>query len=389
MTVGSNSEHSRGPVLVAAAASLIVSCLLIRSHGTIDVDVYWLRWIDAIRIEGLRDAYRQSASDYPPLAFAILSGTSRVATVLAASPFFALKMTLWLFLIATALLFWWATGNAWLTVALHASLILNSVGLAYLDIYFLPTLLLAFVFIHRRRYALGLFLYTVSCLVKFQPAIVAPFVLLYYFRAGQLRWRVIAPSLMLIAVVFLVFGTEVAAAASRAGAHRYLSGQALNSMWLFAYAVNVLALKRSMAEAPLVVAAPGVLLALKIAAIAVYTFVLFRLPARTSAELLRAAAAGYAVYFTVAPGVHENHLIVLVGMLAVLASVEPAVREFLIVALLANLNLALFYGITGHGPAGVIVVLLELIVSATTTAMMIWLWKSAYRRSGSPDAITV
>jgi len=58
-------------------------------------------------------------------------------------------------------------------------LILNTQILGYTDIYFLPLLILSFLFLIKKRYFLSAFFFSFSSLIKWQPIIVFPLILTY------------------------------------------------------------------------------------------------------------------------------------------------------------------------------------------------------------------
>src|SRR5438067_945697 len=128
------------PKWSAVALLLLVSLIaasLFFSPGTGDVSI-WGDWIREISSYGLIGGFKHSGTDYPPLAFVLLVAVSRGAAAFGIAQFLVLKFSLVLFLFVTAACFYWFTRNLILTAALELALTLNSVGLAYLDIYFAP-----------------------------------------------------------------------------------------------------------------------------------------------------------------------------------------------------------------------------------------------------------
>jgi hypothetical protein len=73
---------------------------------------------------------------------------------------------------------------------------------------------------------------------------------------------------------------------------------------------------------------------------------------KTFEQLVRWSLLGYLSYFMLNTGVHENHLSIAVLLSSVLFWMN-AERGWLLlwVTLASNLNLLLFYGVTGTGPA--------------------------------------
>ena len=145
------------------------------SPGTGDVGT-WGHWMSEISESGLIRGYVQSDTDYPPLAFVILAGVVKCAAAFGATPFVVLKSSLLLFLWIGAGCFCWFTRNLVLTVALELALMLNSMALGYLDIYFAPFLIAAFFLLQRGHFTVGFILFALSCSIKWQPLIIAPFI---------------------------------------------------------------------------------------------------------------------------------------------------------------------------------------------------------------------
>jgi hypothetical protein len=114
---------------------------------------------------------------------------------------------------------------------------------------------------------------------------------------------------------------------------------------------------------------------------------------------LAAAVAAFCVhaYVVLAPQVHENHLIAAVPLLAIAASLDRRFRPMLrAVSAVLTMNLYLFYGVTGEGPApiartltGIDTTILLAVANCTLLAWFAWLLRNrcgvrlqADRRSG-------
>jgi hypothetical protein len=157
-----------GLALLALANLIAVSFFY--SPGTGDVSI-WNNWMREISSSGLIGGYAQSDTDYPPLAFVLLAAVSRGAAAFGIAQFLVLKFSLLIFLLATAACFYWFTRNLILTAALELALMLNSMGLAYLDIYFAPFLIAGLFHLQRGNSNRGLILFAISCFTKWQPLI--------------------------------------------------------------------------------------------------------------------------------------------------------------------------------------------------------------------------
>jgi hypothetical protein len=326
-----------------------VSVLFLTTSGTSDVKL-WLYWIEAFRTHGMRGGYAiVSQESYPPFCYLMLIGVDQFARASGITTHLALKISLLLGLWLTTGLFWLITRNILLTAFLQASLILNSVGLGYLDVYCIPVLLLALWAIQRRRMALGLFLFGAACLIKPQPVILAPFILLYLWRTQTLHLKTLAPAALLGAASVIVFGRPVIDAALNATANPYLSGQALNFNWILTYVLNVYLGRPALALDQAMILAPSIaLLPSKLFSVGVYGYILYLARPDTFTRFLQTTCLGYLAYYTFNTGVHENHLALVLVLLAWLAADHQFQRDSLFVALFLNLNLLIFYGFDGQ-----------------------------------------
>src|ERR1700736_604467 len=337
------------------------------SPGTGDVSI-WANWIREISIHGIVDGFSQSGTDYPPLAFVLLAAVSRCATAFGVSQFFALKCSLFLFLVATAACFYWFTRNLILTAAFELALILNSVGLAYLDIYFAPFLIAGLFCLQRGNLNLGFLLFAISCFTKWQSLIIAPFVCVYVFSGPEERVvekkehlkTKIVPFGLAIAIVALpllfVFYWKILDSLQRAMTrHLFLSGYALNFGWLQTWALHLIdpekygALQNGeidifFSRDPLVVWPDKFLFYLSYIAI----FVAFVRQAKTFERLIVYSILGYMTYFIFNTGVHENHLFLVCCLAWILAFLDSGqLIRCINLSMAANANLFLFYGVFG------------------------------------------
>ena len=116
-------------------------------------------------------------------------------------------------------------------------------ALGDLDIFFAPILVFALWALQCRNVLLSTLLFTIACLVKWQPVILAPFVAVYLLRIGKLAdfkhldfkvllGRVVLPCALTLSLCLGIFGIEMAFAFGRAGFHAVLSGWALNLDWV-------------------------------------------------------------------------------------------------------------------------------------------------------------
>jgi hypothetical protein len=350
-------------ILLAAVAALAL--LFFYSPGTSDVQVD-LQWITHAGDLGFRAGYAANEDSYPPLVPWTLYSISQIGNKFNVDPSIDLKIALYFWLYATGFAFLWCTKNYQLTALLVFSLILNSVALEYLDIFVAPTLILAFWALRRYKIAWFTALFVASCLFKFQPLIVAPFILIYLVdatqaesrRAGLARFSrsVILPTLAVLIPCFAVFGIEIFKALGRAFTyHPQLSANATNFNWIVTYLFHLFLPAKYGAlihGRPDLIEDPSISILCRAFFGICYLWSLaqFVRQKKTFEALIVYSILGYMAYFTFNVGVHENHLFLPMILSLFLAALNRSYLSLsLAIALIANLNLLVFYGIDGNG----------------------------------------
>jgi hypothetical protein len=377
-------------VVLILLVSLIATSFLY-SPGTEDIHV-WDYWIGEISSYGLINGFAHDGGrfphDYPPLAFVMLAAVSRCAGALGTSAFIVWKCSLLLFLFATSGCFYWFTRNLVLTAALEFTLLLSSVALGYLDIWFAPFLIAGLFCLQRGNLTLGVLLFTISCFIKWQPLVIAPFICIYVWNAVQdvpswrdkLRRQIMpfAVAALVVAVpLAAIFGTAIIHSLRLAMSHDYLSGLALNFSWLHTWALHLAQPEKygALQDGQIgIIHTDEALVKLpeKILFYASYSavFVVFARQKKTFERLIVYSMLGYMAYFVFNTGVHENHLFLVVCLAWILVFVNSGhLLRCLSLSLAANINPILFYGPFGRGlqfqrvVAGVDVTLLFAVVN--------------------------
>jgi hypothetical protein len=359
------TKPKRSAIGLLVLVNLIAASFLY-SPGTEDVDTLY-RWTEEITAYGVSGGFVHSGADYPPLAFVFLATVAELAHALGIGWFIALKSSVLLFLAATSACFYWFTRNLILTAGFELALVVNSVALGYIDVYFGLFVIAALFLLQRGNLSLGLVLFTTSCFIKWQPLIIAPFIGIYVLAVardgpdgnGRLR-RVIAPfalsAVVVVIPVFAFFGASVFDALRRIMSYRYISANALNLGWIHTWALHLTqpdkyGVLRS-GHIDLIVA-PDALTALpeKMLFYATYALVLivFARQKKTFKRLIAYSMLGYMSYCLFNTGVHENHLFLVPCLAWILVSLDP---DYLVrcinLSIIANANLLLFYGLFGQ-----------------------------------------
>jgi hypothetical protein len=338
------------------------------SPGSGDFEI-WNNWMREISDRGLVGGYINSDTDYPPLAFVILAAVVKFAAAFGSNPFFVLKCFLFVFLLATALCFYWFTRNLILAAALELALILNSMALAYLDIFVAPFLIAGLFFLQRGNLNLGFVLFAASCLTKWQPLIIAPFVCLYALanarqrsagKTSQLKAPIV-PFALAAGIIglplFLVFGWKIFDSLRRAMTyHIFLSAYALNFSWIHTWILHLVqpekygalqngAIDIFQTRDFSVIWPEKILFCLSYAVL----FVSFLRQTKTFERLIVYSILGYMSYFVFNTSVHENHLFLVCCLAWILVFIDTGqLIRCINLSLAANANLFLFYGAFGQ-----------------------------------------
>ena len=318
---------------------------------------------------GLAGGFVHSGTDYPPLALIILAAVSRCPDVFPITVLLSLKCSLLIFLFATAATYYWFSRNLILTAALEFSLILNSVALGYLDIYFAPFLIATFFCLQRRHFKTGVLMFAISCSIKWQPLLIAPFIGIYTLAiAGEdlsgrdKAYKRILPfviaALVVVLPLFMIFGAgaiinSFQRATSR---HNFISGYALNFGWLHTWALHLWAPEKygslQNGEVGLIQTRDALLmLPEKILFYLSYAAILiaFALQKKTFRRLIVYSMLGYLSYFLFNTGVHENHLFPIACLAWILVFIDSSqLVRAINFSIAANINLFVFFGIFGQ-----------------------------------------
>ena len=339
------------------------------SPGTGDVSI-WRTWIDQMWAFGLVGGFVHSGTDYPPLVLIILATVARCADALSMTVFLVLKGSLFIFLFATAASFYWFSRNLILTAALEFSLILNSVALGYLDIYFAPFLIAAFFCLQRGHLTIGVLLFAISCAIKWQPLLIAPFICIYVMSVagegvlgrGKTYKRAIPFAVAAIVVALplvMMFGAGAIINSLRRATtmHNFISGYALNFGWLHTWALHLWAPEKygSLQDGQidliqtrdaLLLLPEKILFYLSYAAI----LIAFACQKKTLRQLIVYSMLGYLSYFLFNTGVHENHLFPVACLAWILVFIDSSqLVRAINLSVAANANLFLFAGVFGQG----------------------------------------
>jgi hypothetical protein len=385
------------PLSVLILLEILFVLVLLRSPGTTDASNFFMVWTNRALKDGLIDSYRMITDDYPPFSWVILFVAGKLGALCSIDVFLSFKLSLAAALLCTTLCFWGWTFDAALTALLAFSLYLNGVALGYIDTYWAPTFILSLWSLQKKRIALFSALFAISSFIKWQPLIIAPFLVLHAvsippgdLRSARVlakRWfRLVAPALGVVLASVIVFGYRpIAASLDHALNQELLSGNALNFNWLVTWFLEVFypekygAITDGIVKAIIIDPSVGWATAIKLIFGFFYLGALWRLfRLRASfAAAIECSLVGYLSYFIFNIGVHENHLFLatILAVATVAFAREKFLRAVLIVGV-SNLNLIAFYGLTGSPLAFTPVVAIDvsIIFSAMNVVLFLILW---------------
>ena len=367
-------EGRRGEAAILLLIFGVLVCIaFFHSPGTFDRDE-WLRYMALARQKGILAAYPNAASvDYPPLSFVMLGILARIADVLRISDFAALKISLMILTLTCASIVAFLEKPAQSTLAVIAflTLFIDAILEVYIDIYFVLFLLLAVWCFQRRYLSVGTAIFAIACLVKWQPIILSPLVLLYVLprRPTLSDLSRLAPAAAVCLVVFGLYAEPMIKAFALGFSDPMLSGNGLNLNWLI---TGLMEWHKPTPDGLVVILskAGGVYTdgsGLEVPATATYSFLLFASSFlryfcylvslyyfynsdRGIINFVRSSIICFMAYFTFGDAVHENHACV-AAILAICWFAMDRTRylEAILLAMAFNINLLVFYGFDGSG----------------------------------------
>lgn len=394
------------PFALLFLLEILFALLVLRAPGTTDASNFFLPWMERALKDGLSASYRAITDDYPPLSTVILFIVAKIGALFSLDTFLSFKSSLGATLLGTTLCFAWWTRDAVLTAVLAFSLYLNGVALGYIDTYWAPTFILSLWALREKKVALFSALFAFSSLIKWQPLIVAPFLVLHAFslpvghpysfrmfarRAAEL----IAPAAAVVLPAIFVFGWRpMIASLDHALNQELLSGNALNFNWLVTWFMEAFhsewyggmsdGIVKAIIIDPSLAWAKGIKLVFALFYLGAF-WRLFRSRNSFSAAI-ECSLVGYLSYFVFSIGVHENHLFLatVLAVLGVSLTHSGGPRAVFVVAA-SNLNLVAFYGFTGTPLpfSPVVGVDVSVVFSAVNVLLFLFVWSELVFRGSA------
>jgi hypothetical protein len=386
-----------GPFATLILLEMLFALVVLRSPGTTDASNFFLVWTERALKDGLIGSYGLITDDYPPFSSVILVAAAKMGALFSVDVFLSFKLSLVAALLCTTICFWAWTLDAVLTGVLAFSLYFNGVALGYIDTYWAPAFILSLWALQKRKIALFSGLFALCSLIKWQPLIVGPFLVLHALsipgesgRSARMllkRWlELAAPAGAVVLGAGIVFGFRtMVASLDHALNQELLSGDALNFNWLLTWFFEAAhpewygGMTNGIVKAIIIDPSLGWATGIKLIFVSFYLAALWRLfRSRASfAAAIECSLVGYLCYFTFNIGVHENHLFLATILAVMAAALLPgkAWRATLIVAA-SNLNLIAFYGFTGSplSFSPVVGIDVSILFSAVNVLLFLFLW---------------
>jgi hypothetical protein len=377
------SAGSGAAVVHALVLALLVLCslILLPSPGTIDVDTF-LHWGDEIHRSGFRAGYAaivsrweatflgqdwgQRGGEYPPIGIALLGLNAAIADVLQVSHLLVFKTALFVFTLVATAAIGAVTRSLAVATAFHAITMLATAGLGYTDMMTAPFVIATLAATRAERPIGAVLWFACAVLVKWQVLLLAPFLAIHLLRIDSfasllglprnpLAWRLVAIVVAVAAVTTAIFGTATWTAFHNATRHPFLSGNALNLPWLLTYPLRLLrdpAFHVTGDEMYFIFLPDAELLPIRavFGLVLLATLYIYIRTPKNYANMLFFMVLGVLTYGIWNTAVHENHWFVAVIPALLLAHETRMPWHWAIAVLVAtmlNINLFVFYGITG------------------------------------------
>lgn len=366
----SKSDEKKSKLLWSLSTAIIVVFdffVFFRAEGTGDIREHFIYWIDNVYEYGFRQGFIENADMYPPLSTILMYLGSRFFY------FFENEQVIRATdMVALLVCGFWVIHKYekpeygfWMVVSC-----LLSVHMGFIDALVFPFLIIAFYYLHKQRYLLFAVLFTLCCCVKMQPLIIAPILLCYFITISSKKPYMVMSfskvSKMTICVIvtllpfFLVYGVKPIIQCIRAGLNAPgFSACALNFIWVVQYFVELLFPEKTQ---PLIDGLPDIywgphgamlyfdyIFWIVFIFLCIFTLVLKH---KNSKVILKICIIEYTVYFLFKLAVHENHLILAMILTGILLCLEDTMVNrwiFIVYVFVTNMNMYLFYGITGWG----------------------------------------
>ena len=360
---------------------VLVNILLIVSFGSSDMTA-WCRYAEATIGRDIFSAHIAGYQLYPLLStviFSIVANFWRLVAGPSAECYLGIKISIFVFYILTAVLFFiysrivnkrfFSKLDNLLVFLLVFSLIINTQGLAYVDIYTIPSVIASLVFLYKKKYFLAGLLLGITISIKFEPILLVPLYGVTIFNLQKSLIKSIKDSLkFLLGLVPLVAGLWTLLLIYPGGYDMatiqynvlfkapYLSGQALNFNWILTYFLHLFQPDNYLPLGPgglnNWIGGDGIFwpryIFYLISALIILKYWFFQ--KKNLSNLLTASIMIFFSHYMINREVHEQHLfytVILALALYLYKNLKENLYFLILVDIMNMVNLILFYGFTG------------------------------------------
>jgi hypothetical protein len=347
--------------------AIISTVYLLPATGTGDLENGFLLWLERAQDLGFVNSFNKIVTAYPPFYILV---PYVISNLLGITFFLSYKIFLVLGLVFLVFVVFKVSRSFKLSLSVYLIAVIPTLGLGYGDIFLTAFLLLSISYLSKGNSIKSGLFFSISMCFKFTPLILLPvFFLVLLNKKGGLHFRNFSSFLcevirflgalstfpILICLIFSPFAyIENIKLALLNG---YLSGHALNLGWLITAFGQIFGQDSARMLEPGIVrftyvdVHSNLYLSMKYSAlllIAVY------LLSRVNQELdfvavLRICVNVVAVYYLLAPGVHENHLLFVAPFCLFLrSSIKYENFASLYILFVALINPVIFYGLDGN-----------------------------------------
>lgn len=366
LSTKSSEQKQRYLWTISVIAIVILDFLVFfQAQGTGDIQEHFIYWIDNVYQYGFCQGFIENADMYPPLSTILMYIGSRIFFMFENTQ--AIRGIDLIMLLVCGLWVIYKYDKPeygfWLVVSC-----LLGVHLGFIDALVFPFLIISFYFLKEEKYNLFAVFFTLCCCVKMQPLIIAPMLVCYFVtifvkkpHVSMNIKRIVQMGICAILTLvpfFLVYGIKPIIDCIRSGLDAPgFSDNALNFIWVVQYFLEKYFPERTQ---PLTNGLPGIywtphgimyifnhVFWITFIALVIVTLFLKR---KTPAIILKICIIEYTVYFLFKLAVHENHLVLAMVLTGILLCLEDTVMNrwiFIMYAIITNMNMYLFYGITG------------------------------------------
>jgi len=354
--------------LLMGITSLILTIILFPSQGTGDLANGFLLWLDRAESVGFVESFNRTITAYPPFYILV---PFLLNQLFGFSFFVSYKIFLLIGIVALSISVYRLSKSKLTSLMTYLVLLVPTIGLGYGDVFLSALILFSLKFLVSNRPIVSGMIFSLAISLKFTPLILLPVIALILFNnnGGLKKISNVSKQFMRFASGVMVFPAGISAIFSPfsylenlklALLNGYLSGQAFNLGWL------ITAYKELFGDESERMLVPGVIrftyidvhswlyVAMKYSAtIIILIYLLTKINMILDfVTALKMSVIVLWIYYTVAPGVHENHLLIIAPFCVILwnfRKFEGYLFGYLLI--LAIVNPIIFYGLTGDVPS--------------------------------------